>query len=277
MSWLDLLLIPLGLAVGTFGTLVGAGGGFILVPVLLLLFPDEDPEVITSMSLAVVFFNAASGSVAYLRQNRVDIKSGLIFAAASLPSAVGGAFLVSIIPRRFFDGMFGVTLLVLAAYIFWVTGRPQAMRTPQRGRFVIHRTLPGSAPEETYRYSYHVWYGALLSAGIGLMSSVLGIGGGVIHVPVMITVLRFPVHVATATSHFVLMFMTGEASAVHLLNGTLQGEALGRALLLAVGVIPGAQVGAMLSQRLHGPLIVRILAASLVLVAARLLFAAGVG
>jgi uncharacterized membrane protein YfcA len=58
-------LIPLGLLIGMLGTLIGAGGGFVLLPVLLLLYPDADPDTVTSISLAVVFFNALSGSWAY--------------------------------------------------------------------------------------------------------------------------------------------------------------------------------------------------------------------
>ena len=60
----DFLLIFIGLGVGTFGTLVGAGGGFILVPILLLLYPKKDPETLTAMSLFVVWANATSGSLA---------------------------------------------------------------------------------------------------------------------------------------------------------------------------------------------------------------------
>jgi uncharacterized membrane protein YfcA len=65
-----LWLFPLGLLIGTFGTLIGAGGGFILVPILLLVYPNEKAELITSISLAVVFFNAMSGSAAYARRSR---------------------------------------------------------------------------------------------------------------------------------------------------------------------------------------------------------------
>ena len=69
-------LIPVGFIIGTYGTLIGAGGGFVLVPMLILLYPQESPEVITSISLAVVFFNALSGSLAYMRLKRVDYRSG---------------------------------------------------------------------------------------------------------------------------------------------------------------------------------------------------------
>ena len=83
MSLWELLLIPLGFAVGAYGTLVGAGGGFVLVPALLLIYPDQPPSSVTSISLAVVFVNASSGSAAYARLKRIDYFTGLMFAAAS--------------------------------------------------------------------------------------------------------------------------------------------------------------------------------------------------
>jgi uncharacterized protein len=272
MSWFELLLILLGVAVGAYGTVVGAGGGFVLVPVLLILYPDEDPATITSISLGVVFFNALSGSAAYARLRRIDYTSGLVFAAASLPSAIAGAFLVNAMPRDVFDVIFGLSLLAVAAYTIWIVGRPIVMRVPLRGRGVISREMPGTEEGSTFRWSYNVIQGALFSAGIGLLSSLLGIGGGVFQVPLMITLLRFPIHVATATSQFVLLFMSGEASAVHLLNGDLMGENLVRTLLLSLGVIPGAQCGARLAQRFHGPMIARLLAAALIVVGGRLLY-----
>lgn len=277
MSWLELLLIPLGFVVGAYGTVVGAGGGFVLVPMLLILYPDQDPAAITSISLGVVFFNSLSGSAAYARLRRIDYRSGLIFVAASLPSALGGAFVVDLIPRRAFVVVFGVALLAVATYTIWAAGRTTTMVRPLRGRWVLIRVMPGAAPGETFRYSYNILYGALLAVGIGFLSSLLGIGGGVFQVPAMITVLRFPVHVATATSQFVLMFMSGEASAVHLANGDLAGDNLWRALLLTAGAIPGAQAGAFLAQRVRGPLIARMLAAALIVVGARLLYEGVVG
>jgi hypothetical protein len=197
----------------------------------------------------------------------------LVFAAAALPTAIGGALLVDLVPRALFDVIFGVALLSVAAYTIWSVGRPIVMRPPLRGRAVVQREISGTEEGQVFRYSYNVVHGALLSTGIGLLSSLLGIGGGVFQVPAMITVLRFPVHVATATSQFVLLFMSGEASAVHLASGDLSGENLVRVLLLSVGVVPGAQLGARIAQRFHGPLIARLLAVALVVVGARLLWA----
>ena len=80
-------LAPLGLLVGAYGTLVGAGGGSVLVPALLILLPGESPATVTAISLAVVFFNAYSGTIVYMRMGRVDYRAGVLFTAAGLPGA----------------------------------------------------------------------------------------------------------------------------------------------------------------------------------------------
>ncbi len=273
MSPWELLLIALGFVVGAYGTLVGAGGGFVLVPVLLIIYPGQKPAELTSISLAVVFFNALSGSAAYARLRRIDYLTGAIFAAAALPGSVAGAFLVGYVPRQTFDVLFGLILLSLAAYTIWSAGRTEFVRAPVRGRWSIMREMPGDTGE-TFRYSYNLPLGIGYSVLVGFFSTLLGIGVGVVHVPVMITLLRFPVHVAVATSHFVLVFTSASGSAVHLANGDLAGANLVRAVLLSVGVVPGAQLGARLAQRFHGPVIVRLLAVGLVALGIRLVVSA---
>ncbi len=202
-------LALLGFAVGAYGTVIGAGGGFILVPVLLILYPDYEPEQLTAISLAVVFANTVSGSGAYARQKRVDYLTGVIFAAASAPGVIAGALVVHLIPQRLFSAMFGVLLMGLGYIAF--SGRHEAIRAPIRGRGVLVRRL--TDPEgRTYVYAYRIWQGVAISAGVGFISSLFGIGGGGIHVTAMIIVLHFPVMYAVATSHFVLMFMSGGAT-----------------------------------------------------------------
>ena len=265
----DLWLIPLGLAVGAFGTLVGAGGGFALVPVLLLLYPSKSPETITSMSLFVVFANATSGSLAYARQKRIDYRSGFWFVAGTFPGAIAGAIVVSYIPRRQFDAMFATVLIVLGTFLI-LKSTNTLITEPVTGRGVVRRRITDS-DGNTFGYSFHLWKGVLISTFVGFMSSLLGIGGGIIHVPVMATMLHFPVHIAAATSHFVLAFMAAEGTAVHLATGGLTWDhSLAQALLIGAGAIPGAQLGALLSRRLHGGIIIRALAAALVLVGVRL-------
>lgn len=260
------MLVALGFGVGAFGTLVGAGGGFILTPILLILYPHESAQTITAISIAVVFFNAASGSIAYARQRRIDYRSGLIFAAATLPGAVAGALAVGHVPRSAFDGIMACLLLATAAWLF-ASSRREIPRPRLRG------TLRTLVDAKGIRFAYRVPLvkGALLSVVVGFASSFLGLGGGIIHVPVLVEVLGFPVHVATATSHFVLVFTSGAGTATHAVQGSYQvGNGFRRTLALSAGVVGGAQFGARVSLRLSGPVIQRVLAFALIALAVRL-------
>lgn len=263
------LLILLGFLVGTFGTLIGAGGGFILVPVLLLLYPQLSPELITSISLAVVFFNALSGSVAYARMKRIDYKSAIAFAAATLPGAVIGAIITSYIPRHIFDIILGILLLVIAVFLLLRPEQGALARTSVHSGFT-HRTIIDKAGE-TYHYAFNIWTGIILSFFVGFLSSLLGIGGGIIHVPALTSLLNFPIHIATATSHFILAIMALAGTIVHIIQGNLKDGWL-TALLIGAGVMAGAQAGAYLSHKVKGHFIVRALAVALLLVGVRLLF-----
>jgi uncharacterized membrane protein YfcA len=90
-------------------------------------------------------------------------------------------------------------------------------------------------------------------------------------VPLLIQVLGFPMHVATATSHFILVFMSGAGALTHLLQGSYHvGHGLRRTLALSLGVVGGAQLGAHLSLRTSGPLIQRLLACGLLALGVRL-------
>jgi uncharacterized membrane protein YfcA len=260
-------LIVLGIVVGAYGTLIGAGGGFVLVPALLLLYPRESPVTITTTSLAVVCANAVSGSLAYARMKRIDYQTGGLFALATIPGAIAGVFAVGLFTRGLFDRLLGVLLILLA---LWLVLRPQLEAWPtQQGRGVNERALV-DATGATYIYAYNRWLGLGLSGVVGFLSSLLGIGGGIIHVPAMVQLLSIPPHVATATSHFVLAMTSGTASVVHAIHGDFHSVA-SQTIALAAGVVPGAQIGAMISSRLHGMQILRLLAAALALVGLRLL------
>lgn len=263
------LLVVIGFAVGAFGTVVGAGGGFILTPILLLLYPHQSAQTLTSISLAVVFFNAASGSAAYARQRRIDFATGIVFAFATIPGAIGGALLVGDVSRRVFDLIMGAVLLALAVWL--IAGERWPLR---EARGHLQRRVLTDRAGETYEYSVPVRRGSIYSLGVGFVSSFLGIGGGVIHVPLLVRALGFPTHIATATSHFVLTIMAGTGTLTHLFTGSFHGHGLRRTIALSVGVIAGAQLGAHISLRLHGRVIQWLLAAALLALSARLLIGA---
>jgi uncharacterized membrane protein YfcA len=269
-TWLLLLLIPAGFVLGAFGTLIGAGGGFLLVPVLLLAFPEESPATVTSVSLAVVFFNALSGSWAYWRQRRIDLRTGLAFAAAATPGAVIGALVVGRLSRGIFDPLFGGALVLLALLLIVRPGARSDAPVPFRQGMTKRALVDASGTR--YAYNFYLWQGVILSIAVGFLSSLFGIGGGIVHVPIMVELLHFPVHIATATSHFILAIMALAGTLTHLADGNLGPEhGLNQVLLLTVGVVPGAQLGAKLSHRVQGPLIIRLLGVALLIVGVRLL------
>lgn len=257
--------------VGAFGTLIGAGGGFILVPVLLLLYPDKSPDTITSISLAVVFFNALSGSFAYARMKRIDYKSGLIFAVSTIPGSILGALTTSIIPRSIFNGVFGALLIAASIFLMMKPKNDKAIEG-QPPKNHITRSI-ADIDGILHTFSYNPVLGILISVLVGYISSLLGIGGGIIHVPVLVHALNFPVHIATATSHFVLAVMSLSGTVVHIATGVLSKGVI-QTVGLSAGVLFGAQLGAKLSNRFHGVWIIRSLAIALGLVGIRILIMA---
>jgi uncharacterized membrane protein YfcA len=268
-------LLLLGFLIGAFGTLIGAGGGFLLAPLLLLLYPREAPATLTAISLTVVLFNAGSGTLAYVRMGRVDLRAGLWFSLATLPGAVLGALTTQRIDHRVFDPLLGGTLVLGSGLLFLDVSRSGAApagggastRLPAWGLVRHTLTEPGGARRE---YVFSLPAGIAFSVVVGYLSSLLGIGGGILHVPILVQVLGFPVHIATATSHFVLAVMSLAGVLTHVAMGGYS-RALDRALPIGVGALLGAQLGARISSRVRGPWILRSLASGLLLVGLRLL------
>ncbi|MBN1369148.1 MAG: sulfite exporter TauE/SafE family protein [Dehalococcoidaceae bacterium] len=264
MIWLTLALI--GVFVGAFGTLIGAAGGFILVPILLFMYPDYSPASITSITLTVAFFNALSGSLAYSRLKRIDYRSGLLFAMTGIPGAVIGANITGLLSRDVFQLIFGLVLLLVSFYLFFKPNKPApaSINTNHCTREITDNC------GNTFKYSYSKKLGLVIAFFVGLVSGMLGIGGGIIHVPAMTHLLSYPVHIATATSHFVISLTTVSALATHIINNVFTEGALS-AFVLSAGAVVGAQFGARYSFKLSGVLIVRLLASGLLLVSARLI------
>jgi uncharacterized protein len=255
--------VVLGFAIGTFGTLIGAGGGFILVPLLLIGYHFSPPDAVGT-SLSLVFLNALSGSIAYLRQGRVDLALGWRFALATLPGAVGGAYVTRVLSSRTFGQAFGVLLLGIALLLFLGQTAGPSSRAGAR------RLVDSSGG--THHYRVDVWKGVVVSLAVGVISSVFGIGGGIIHVPFLIVILGLPVHVATATSHFVLSISAFAGALTFMAMGHVHLPTVG---LMGAGILLGAQVGARMAVGTSAAVIRRVLAGSLAIVGARMIIMGG--
>ena len=247
------LFVFVGLFLGTLGTLIGAGGGFLLVPLLLILFPTITPIEVTAISLFAVACNAISGSAIYALHERIHWPSALLFAAVGLPGAWIGPKLAQAVSRDLFSLLFTLMLLILGLHLIF--NKSQNHPTISSKHFVLSRGK--------------LILGAIVSFVTGVLASFLGIGGGIIHVPFLSQVLKYPVHLATGTSQFILA-ITAIAATLGNWNSGHLNFAHGIEIPIAFGVVLGAQVGAQLARRMSGTLILRILGFALIAVALRL-------
>jgi uncharacterized membrane protein YfcA len=286
-------LVTLGFFVGLYGTLVGIGGGPLIVPVIAMMFHYDTPTLI-AISLFVIFFNTLSGSIAYIKESRVDLVSGTKFGLASVPGSLISTFAVYYIHLHVFTFFFGLLLLGLAVYIFFkpaesgavhiapvairCNGSPAKIRSyPIRGsryspiwgakeqnseewgRTVRENITPRVIKDtvgNVYKYQVNEPLGMVITALIGIFSTFLGIGGGMIQVPVLVYLLSFPVHVATATSHYITAINTCFALIPFMVNHDI---VYGPAITLSLGAVVGAQIGARLSNKVFGETLLKLL------------------
>jgi len=265
-------LVGFGFAVGFYGTLVGIGGGPLLVP-MLALFYDQPPATIVATSLSVVFLNALSGSAAYYQQRRIDLVSGTVFGFATIPSSIAAYFLLAHLSHALFTRVFGVFLLFLAGYVLFGPTPAAAAPTSTLGDYGLlgplsPRRLVDSAGS-TYLYAVDERLGTLVNVAFGAGTTVLGIGGGILQVPLLVYVLRFPVHIATATAHYVTSINTAFTLIPLLFFGHVDPRLT---LCLGAGVVLGARLGARFSRRFSGRTLLRLLTIVFVLAGVRMLF-----
>jgi len=245
----EISFVLIGFWAGTLGTIIGIGGGLLIIPVLLLCYNFSSQQA-AGTSLLVVFFNSLSGTFAYAKQKRIDYKSAGIFALATLPGTIGGGFLNEHFSDQAFRTVFGLFMVLIALYIFF-QGEKKAYQ------------------ERNSLLKSKLSLGIIISFFVGFLSSTLGLGGGIIHVPTMIYLLDFAPHIATATSQAILCFSAFWGFLTYFFLGNINFPA---ALFLGLGTVFGAQAGAFLSKRMKAVLIIKILALVLVLAGIRLIF-----
>ena len=266
LSLAYILLLPLlGAAVAALGTMIGLGGGFILVPILILLFPEAAPATIIAISLTVVFFNASSATVGNMRAGRIDLRTGAILLIGAVPAAVAGSFTAGVVSREQFESLFGALLLAGAAYILWRSTQVRLIGQPARHE-------PNRRIQERRGTLYLFYINGLLAVVIspvaGFVSSFFGIGGGIIHVPSLTFMLKMPPRLASPTSLLVLV-PTSMTALLTLYFTNAIDEGWRRAALLGAGALIGAQVGVYLNSRVNPRGMLVILSMALFIVGIR--------
>lgn len=269
IDWLAFpaLMMLLGAAAGIIGSLVGIGGGFLIVPVLMLFF-DFSHTWAVATSLTAIFFNSLSASYNFHQQRRIDLKTAVPFALATLPGAFLGAMLTQKFSVKGFDAAFGLLLVLAALFMLFKPQGDPKDRSPKWFGGNVERNFT-DAQGKIYTYGFSLNFGMFISFGVGFLSSIFGIGGGIVHVPLMILVLGVPAHIAVATSMFILTVSTSIGGATHFVNGNVQ---LLHALFISLGAILGAQIGSRLAPKLPARRLVQIFAFVMIIVALRLVF-----
>ena len=251
-------MLLLGLGTGAYGVLVGAGGGFIIAPVLLIFF-DLDPEIVAGTALSLVAISSISGTHAYRRMGLIDYRSGLLFAAAALPGSVLGPFLVTQVAGDTFRVLFGVLLIVLT---FQMLLRPVESNESGRGPvgdagFAVRGRRIETTEGHVFEYRFNEVLATSFNAVLGFMSSFFGTGGGFLRTPVLISLFSFPVRVAVATSVFALSIYTTVGAATHASLGHVDWYPT--FLWAGLGLVAGSQIGALTSARIQSRWIIRLL------------------
>lgn len=214
-------LIALGFAAGVLGSMIGLGGGIIVVPVLT--FFGYSPTVTASSSLLAAFSNATASTMSYSRQKRIEFSLGWKLGLLTIPGTILGAYVSADIAPQIFKMLFGLVLIASAVYIF-------LRKKIENKKLVFSLKMMIFA------------IGASFFAGI--LSAFFGIGGGIIFVPLMVIGMGMTMKKAAPTSQLILLFASLSGVIVHSLLGHSDFLVAG---FLAIGSFAGGLVGAKLS------------------------------
>ena len=249
-----LWLLFIGFGASVFGSMVGLGGGFIVVPILRI-FLNLPPAEAAGTSLALVITNSGSGALTYLLQRRVHLRTGWYVGAGALPGSVLGAIAVKHASPRLFDWLFAVLLIAVSADIFLNRNR----RRPDEASVTNAGSLKGLS-----------WPSALgVGFTVGFISSLFGVGGGVILVPSLLYFSDLPAHAVSATSHFGIILTSPLGFVTHVVQHDIRWN---DAVPLAIGGVLGGPIGARLSLRIKSQRLLVLVAVALTLAAAALVF-----
>ncbi|WP_404813427.1 sulfite exporter TauE/SafE family protein [Halobacillus yeomjeoni] len=261
------VLFLIGLLTAWIGSIAGLGGGVILVPALLFLsdhfesFNWVNPQSIVGISLVVMIFTGMSSAISYIKHKRVDKKIGMLFLIGSIPGGIFGSWLNQFFKTDSFSLIFGVVMIAVSL-LFFIPRKPISIFQHGMKR---EKVVNG----KSYTYQMPLVIGLILSFVVGLLSGLLGIGGGSLMVPAMILLFQIPAHIATATSMFMIFFASISSSATHVLLGHVEWA---YTLYFIPGAYIGGMLGARMNRRMNGQAVEWFLRILLILIGIRLIW-----
>ena len=269
-----LAILGLGGVVGLLSGIFGVGGGFLMTPLLIML--GIPPTVAAASDSNQIVGASTSGTLAHFRLGNVDFRMGLLLLIGGVIGGTGGVQIIKVL-RRLGNADFLITVTyvlmlgIIGGYMF--VESLQAMRSQKSAKAAtpkkesvyarITRNLPWQMDFKRSGIRQSVLMPLILGTLVGILAAIMGVGGGFIMVPVMVYLLRMPMHVVVGTSLFQILFTCVNVTIMQAWNNHTVDFIL--ALLLLIGSSIGAQMGARVGKKLHGEQL-KILLASLVLI-----------
>lgn len=283
MSVNAFLILALGGAVGFLSGMFGVGGGFLTTP--LLIFYGVPPTVAAASAASQVTGASVSGVFAHTRRAGVDFQIGSVMVAGGIVGTMIGAFLFRLFQQLGqIDTVISVLYVVMLGSVGTLMAREsiqeiKAERTgvsiPTRKR--RHHPLVASLPMRWrfYRSGLYIspFAPLLVGVGVGILTMLMGIGGGFVLIPAMLYVLGMSARVVVGTSLFQILFVTMATTMMHAM--TTKAVDILLAGLLLLGSVTGAQLGAQLAQKASPVQLRLVLAILVLLVAGRLALGLG--
>ena len=264
----SLVLFAICLLAGLLGSLLGLGGGIIVVPALTLLF-HVDIRLAIGASIISVIATSSGAAAAYVRERITNLRVGMFLEIGTTLGAVTGAYVAGLVSGRvlyiIFAAVLGYSALRMFAGRTQVEGHHDVPPDALADRLRLHSSYydPAEAREISYRVT-RTPVGLGLMYVAGMMSGLLGIGSGALKVPAMDLAMRLPMKVSTATSNFMIGVTAAASAGVYFLRGDVNPYI---AAPVAAGVLVGATVGSRLLPKLHSQAIRAIFVAVLLFIA----------
>lgn len=251
---IEILLALSGLFAGAFGAMLGLGGGILIVPILTLGFGVPLTAAIGTSLICVIATSTGAAAI-NVQAGRADVRLGITLAAGTVVGAVTGGLIAGFLPERALAGLFALLLGYTAVTMLRRLLRVADAAPESRIADPSAPDGPG-APDYRRRRLPLAVGGSVLA---GNVSGLLGVGGGIVTVPLVHLVMGAPMRVAVATSNFMIGVTAAAGAYAYLFRGDVDARL---AAPVVLGVAAGAAAGAVLSARLH----TRVLGAIFVLV-----------
>ncbi|MBU4034255.1 MAG: sulfite exporter TauE/SafE family protein [Proteobacteria bacterium] len=259
-----LVVMGLGLGVGLLSGLFGVGGGFLMTPLLMMI--GIPPTIAAATDANQIVAASASGTFSHWRLGNVDFKMGFYLLIGGFFGGAGGVQVIKILRATGgADFMIKMTYVIMLGLVgsFMFVESLHAMRktkkvttttdqvsSPKKKKRGFFAALPMQIYFEKSGVTHSALVPLVLGTFVGVLAAIMGVGGGFLMVPVMIYMLRMPMHVVVGTSLFQILFTCIEVTYLQAYSNHTVDFML--ALLLLVGSVFGAQIGTVLGKKLHG-------------------------